>query len=210
MVYYHQVTLDAIISYCLAREGNMKKQLGNYCIPQSLPPNNNMLNTLHLIIEHKGGAFGVPCSSFFQPIDEITEYLDSWKKRFESKHVYIADFKNAKRRINTASGQYRSYNNPLPGKVVNAGWFAFIGDGQEVMRLIESNIVGIGKKVSEGFGWIENMELRESELTWKEILAMRPVPLFIAENHGINGNRQIHGWKPPYWLKENICECIVP
>lgn len=210
MVYYHRLTLDAVISYCLAREDNMKKQFCNYMIPQALPPNNNVLNTLHLIIEHKGGFCGVPVSSFLQPIGETAEYLDSWKKRFDSKHVHIADFHKARRRVDTASGKYRSYNNPLPAKAVNAGWFAFIGDGPEVVRLIENNIVGMGKKVSEGFGWIDGIELHDSELTWRDILAMRPVPLHLAENHGITGRHQIHGWRPPYWLKHNICECVVP
>lgn len=209
MIYYHPPTLDAIIAYCLAKEANDKR--GFYQLPGKIPDDNKRLDLLHTVIEHKGGGYGVPVSSYLQVIGPIIDFMDSWKKRFESKYAKIADFGKARRRINTASGQYRSYNMPLPAKIIKMGFFSFIGDGERIMKLIDLYIIGIGKKVGEGFGWIDKMELKESQLTWQDILHMRPVPLFLAENHQITGGRKmICGWKPPYWEKRNICECIVP
>ena len=148
-------------------------------------------------------------ASFLQ-VDGAIEYLDSWKKRFHSKHVHLVDFGKARRRINTASGKYRSYNQHLPAKVLDRGSFVFIGNGSVVMELMEDYVPGIGKKVSEGFGWIDGLDLTDSELSWNDILLMRPVPLPVAEKYGISGNRRICGWRPPYWLKTNVCECMVP
>jgi len=210
-VYYQPPTLDGIISYCLAIEEMRKDGLMiYYAKPQALPAHLRGLDRLNFVIDTKGGAFGVSLSSFFQPIGEVSEYLDSWKKRFDSEYAQYCNFGHGVRKINTGSGKYRSYNMPLPVKVVSMGYFVFIGDGPEVVRLIRDNIVGIGKKVSEGWGWIDQIELKESNLEWRDVLMMRPVPIHIAANHGIDGARQICGWKPPYWERRNICECVVP
>ena len=211
IVYYQPPTIDAIVSYCLAIEhAKAEGQFTQFCKPQAITGNDAGLNDLDKLIVHKGGAFGVPVSSFLQPVGETHDFFDSWKKRWDSEHSQYADFNKGARKVNTASGEFRSYNMPLPAHTIDAGWFAFIGDGKRVARLIRDNIIGIGKKVNEGFGWIDKIELRDSSLEWKNILKMRPVPLFLAENHGIHGRVQICGWKPPYWDRRNICECVVP
>lgn len=210
MVYFHPPTIDSIIAFCIAKESARKEGLtAYYNQPQALPFHNAGLDVLHKIIKHKGGAHGVPVASYFQPDQEI-EYLDSWKKRFDSAHAKIAHFGHGARRINTASGQFRSYNVPLDTKVVGSGSFFFIGDRQEVLRLLRGNIVGIGKKVSEGFGWIDRLSIEESDFIWRDILRLRPVPVSTAINYGIDGARLVCAWKPPYWKRENICECVVP
>ena len=212
IVYYHLPTLDAIISYCLAIEhARGEGQFTQFCKPQAITGKDLGLNSLDKVIIHKGGAFGVPASSFFQPVGESHDFLDSWKKRWDSESAHYADFSRGARKVNTASGEFRAYNMPLPAHTVDAGYFAFIGNGEKVVQLIKDNIIGIGKKVNEGFGWIDKIELKNSSLGWKDILKMRPVPMFLAENHGIQGGRvKICGWKPPYWDIRNICECVVP
>lgn len=210
LVYYHLPTLDALIAYCLAKEASQTR--GFYQLPCRIPKNNQGVDLLNKIIEHKGGGDGVPISSYLQPLEKPLEFMDSWKKRFDSKHSYLADFGRARRRIDTASGQYRSYNMPLPAKIISSCFFSFIGEGEKVVELITNNIIGIGKKRSEGFGWIDRLELKENTQTWQDILQMRPVPLWLVENHNLSleGEKKICGWKPPYWDKNNICECIVP
>ena len=163
---------------------------------------------MYKIIQYmEGGMF---LSTRFQYKREI-EFLDSWKKRFESKFHHLADFGKARRRIDTSQGKYRSYNMPLPAHVVEEGWWLFVGNGQEVKRLIEDNLVAVGKKSSEGFGWIESLTLIERpEITRKNILVLRPTPKKIAEQYGISGNERIIGWRPPYWKRSNQSICVVP
>ena len=210
MVYFYPPTLDAIISFALAKESAMQDgTIAYYNRPHELPFHQKGLSKLYGVIQHKGGSAGVAVASWFQPEQEIN-YIDSWKKRFEREYVGMADFGQGRRRINTASGHYRSYNMPLDAHVVASGYFAFIGDGSEVLRLIDEYIPGIGKKVSEGFGWIDQIKLIESDLEWRDILKLRPVPIHLARNHGIDGNRRICAWKAPYWRRGNICECVAP
>lgn len=213
MVYYHVPTLDAVISWCLAR-AHADEGAKAFChLPLATPEKNYGLNLLNRVIEHKGGGFGVPVASMLQPDHPPHEFEDAWKKRFESKHARLADFGKARRRINTSSGLYRSYNVPMPAKSLASGWFVFRGDGYVVRDLLETWLIGIGKKVTEGFGWIEEWRLEESALTWREILALRPVPVRLAPHLGIEttGRRQeLHAWKPPYWLRRNCELCLMP
>lgn len=208
MVFYHLPVFDSIIAYCLAREMDRKRSMVFVQRPQQVPERE--IESFQKIIEHHTPFYPVPMSSYLMPIDEPIDFLDSWKKRFDSKHSNIADFGKARRRIHTGSGPYRSYNMPLPAKIIQVGYFAFIGDGERILELIKNNLVGIGKKISEGFGWIDNVEIKEIDYTCFDIARMRPVPIEMAEKHKIIGRKMMAGWKSPYWLRENICECVVP
>ena len=208
MIFYHLPVFDSIIAYCLAREMDKKRSIVFIQRPQQVP--DNEIESFRRIIEHHTCLYPLPMASYLMPDNYPIEFLDSWKKRFDSKNSCIADFGKAKRQINTGSGPYRSYNMPLPAKIIQSGYFGFIGDGSRIIELIENNLVGIGKKISEGFGWIDEIELREIDYTCFDIARIRPVPLEMAKNHKITGRIIISGWKSPYWLKDNICECIVP
>lgn len=214
-IYYHPITLDAVISWCIAHEHLQADGLMGFYQKPGEVPDTYGLDRLDKVIKHIGGGYGVPCSSFMQPAHEPIEFLDSWKKRFENRFAHLADFGKAKRRIDTASGQYRSYNMLLPAKAISDCRFAFIGDGEEVVRLLRDNLVGVCKKVSEGFGWISDIELVEAEWTWQDVCRMRPFPLKFAKQEAYDlgierPNMAICGWKPPYWLRRNIEACIVP
>ncbi len=209
LILYHQITLDAILAYCIATRLNENK--GTFCLPQQIQGSDTKIkHELFKIIEHNTSFSPVPMASYFQSIGSTTEYLDSWKKRFESKYSHLADFGKAKKQVDTGSGKYRSYNMPLPAVVSNMGFFAFIGDSLKVLDLLEKHIVSIGKKRSAGFGWIDKMEVRDASYTCFDIAGMRPIPKSIAEKNKITGMSSYCAWRSPYWLRKNICECVVP
>lgn len=209
LVLYDSITLDALVAYALAIRRNTRK--GIFCIPQQIQKRDNEVkHELHNLITHHTPLYPVAMASYLQPLGSTAEYLDSWKKRFESKYSRLADFGKARRRVNTGSGKYRSYNMPLPAITMREGFFAFIGKGSEVVEIVEKHIVAIGKKRTEGFGWIEKMELSEADYSCYDIARMRPVPKDIAEKHHIRGEIRYCAWQSPYWLRKNMCECVVP
>jgi len=209
LILYDRITLDSLVAYALAIRRNTSG--GLFCIPQQLQQrDDNVKHELHNLITHHTPLYPLTMASYLQPIGNKCEYLDSWKKQFDSKYSHLADFGKAKRRINTSSGKYRSYNMPLPAVVMQSGFFAFIGDGTGVLDLLEEYIVSIGKKRAEGFGWIDSMELIDEEYSCYDIARMRPVPIEIAKKHKITGILRNCAWQSPYWLRKNICECVVP
>jgi len=209
LVLYDPITLDALVAYVLAKKRN--NLAGNFCVPQQIQRRDKEIkHELHNLITHHTPLYPVTMASWFQPLGESVEYLDSWKKRFDSKHSRLANFGKAKRRVNTSSGKYRSYNMPLPAVTIQTGFFAFIGKGAEIVEILEEYIVAIGKKRSEGFGWIKSITLSEADYTCYDIARMRPVPKEIAKRNKIKGALKYCAWKSPYWLRENMCECVVP
>ena len=210
LILYHPITLDSIVAWCVAmRRSNRRCKA---FLPQQLNEKDTgvIKHELHQIIQHHTPLYPVAMASYFQPIGSTSEYLDSWKKRFESKYAYLANFGKARRRIDTGSGKYRSYDMPLPAIVTLAGYFAFIGKGEQVINLLQNYVVAIGKKRSMGFGWIDHMELQPANYTCYDIARMRPVPKEIAQKNKITGRLTYCAWQSPYWLRENICECVVP
>lgn len=210
LILYHLITLDALVTYALAmRRPNHHK--GYFCKPQIMIKQEDsdiIKRELHHLITHHTPLYPVTMASYIQPVQKI-EYLDSWKKRFESKYAKLADFGKARRRIDTTSGKYRSYNMPLPAVVVQKAFFAFIGKS-DVADMVNDYIVGIGKKRNQGFGWIRDIELSEADYTCFDIACMRPIPEEIAKKHGIKGMLKYCAWQSPYWLRDNMCKCIVP
>jgi hypothetical protein len=152
---------------------------------------------------------GVPLCTSMMFDDEPVDFMDSWKKRWESKYSTYAAFGKAKRQVNTASGKYRSYNMPLPGKLVKSGYWEFIGE-ESLESLLKETIWGIGKKTSMGFGIVEGYQLDGSENNELYILKNRPVPLKIARQYGIQtGTVKYCSWIYPYWDNKNMTECII-
>ena len=205
IVFYDPPILDSLILYCIHRELNKHRCV--YRTVAGVEHGVDGVQPMYDVIQCT--EEGVFLSTQFL-YEQGVEFLDSWKKRFESKYHYLVDFGKGKRRVNVSQGKYRSYNMPLPAHVVPEGWWLFIGDGGEVKRLIEDNLVAIGKKSAEGFGWVESLTLVERpDLTPRDILALRPIPKPLAEKYNIFGSERVMAWRPPYWKRENQGLCVV-
>jgi len=204
-VYYTPPTLDALVCCALSISQNQERLI-------LLRP--KAQNEFSLGIDELQASKliqvrdGVPVASIMLPEREL-QYLDSWKKRFEGQYVQLCDFGRGRRRISVGSGKYRAYNVPLPAHAMNTARFYFVGQ-RDVKDLLAKWLIGIGKKVSEGFGWLRQVRIRPSTVTAEQIFAMRPIPIALAERLGISGHREVCAWRPPYWSRENVQECIVP
>ena len=206
VVFYDPPILDSLILYCIHRELNK-----NRCVYRTVAGEEHGVDGVRPMYDViQCTEEGVFLSTQFL-YERGVEFLDSWKKRFESKYHYLVDFGKGRRRVNISQGKYRSYDMPLPAHVVLEGWWLFIGDGRQVKRLMEDNLVAVGKKSAEGFGWIDSLMLIERpDVARRDILSLRPIPKIVAEKYGILGNERIMAWRPPYWKRKNQSLCMVP
>lgn len=206
MVFYDPPMFDALVGYAWLKKNT--ETMCRYITPHKSRKYDDLVD--EGVKKHiKFTSDGVPLCTFMLFDGEPVDFTDSWKKRWESKYANYASFGKAKRRINTASGKYRSYNMPLPGKLVKSGYWEFFGD-KAVVGLLEKTIWGIGKKSGMGFGIVDDYQIDESKNDELFILKNRPVPLSLARQYGIiDGTMRYCSWIYPYWDKRNFTECII-
>jgi hypothetical protein len=156
------------------------------------------------------------CSYAF--FGQSVEGSDSWKKRWESRYDRHADFGRGMRRVNTGSGEYRSYNVPFSALSVERIWFYYDTEQpKQVRELIDDYLVGIGKKVNIGFGWIDRVEYEPAADSAAFRGYCRPLPKDFARESieaifpEYPKLRIVRGaCRPPYWLPENQEEILIP
>ncbi len=156
-----------------------------------------------LPIKKHGDGYFLSSIMFF---DKALNSTGSWKKRWQNKHDGMVDFGKTKRRVQINKGGFKSYDTPLNLYSIKKIWFYFEGDPDKVRHLVSKRLVGIGKKVSQGFGWFSRFEITASDKDFDTEL-LRPIPLGKTK---LPGELRYCGWKPPYWLPENMCNCVYP
>lgn len=191
-----QPVFDSIIAYALIKEkqGSVIQKLNLDQIDDfsELP-----------IKKHKDGYF-ISSVMFF---NENINSTGSWKKRWANKYDFIADFGKSKRKINITRSEFKSYDVPINLYSIKQGWFYFDSDNiDRVKELIDKYIVGIGKKISQGYGFFDSYTIESSNVNFDKIL-MRPIP---ANKTDLPGIIKYTGWKPPYWLPANMDLCKCP
>lgn len=201
---------DGLISYCFCRH-----ELGSF--KRDLSLTKEQLNELELLLDkmplkkHKDGYF---LGSFMQ-FENSLNWTGSWKKRWNNKHDFIADFGKSKRQIEIDKGSFKSYDMPLNLNSIYQVWFYFDSDNVDfVEKLINSYLFGIGKKTSQGYGEIDNFIIDKIDYNPFEKV-IRPIPISknLTENERINLmiNNQIANMriKPPYWIFDDMQLCLV-
>lgn len=197
---------DALIVYCW-----MKEKHGNVPVKLDLPPEELSKFPGLPIDYHKGGY---PLSSFML-FSESIKYTGSWKKRWANKHDALADFKKTQRKVHTGKGAFKSYDTPLPLHNIKEGMFFFKGDAAEVSRLIDRHLSGIGKKISQGYGFFKSYKIEEAADKIFDRMLLRPIPVISAMKTDIvkrdpNYHIKYCGYRPSYYLRENQTKCIYP
>ena len=203
-IYYTPVILDSLVAYAVNRQASAAEGRPSYCGPGWA--RHGILDTLMRLIWQDSN-----CSVCTQMIPEVELPInESVKKRFEQRHHRLIDFGRHRRRIATGAAPYRNYDKKMPGKLVGRGHWDFIGDGPAVAALLCSQVVGVGKDINAGYGWVDGFELSRVETDRTAILSGRPIPVHMAQRYGIAGRVEIRSWKPPYWDSRNFAECVVP
>lgn len=193
------IMFDGLVAYAFAQESS-KFNNGRLSISKD-----DMIDLTKMPIVYNKEEDYFFASWMLYDVDGAVEHLGSWKKRWANENDEYADFGKNIRKVRINNADYKSYNMPI--RLVDLGecYFYFqSNDVDEVRRLIETHIVGLGKKVSQGNGVIESFEIEESEYMFDNII--RPMPITKLTPNVVT--RYI-GFKPPYWLPENQKECIV-
>lgn len=196
---------DAIIAYCYAREylGNKFKQALNY-------DEKELIDFEAMPIKrHKDGYF-IATWMFWE---KEVEYQGSWKKRWANEHDHLADFGKLKRKVRINAGEHKSYDMPMNLHHIPKAWFYFDSeDVNEVMRLIDKWIFGIGKKTSQGYGEFSSYVIEKCDFDFQGE-SCRPIPIsedqFMEIMKTPNSlSLKYTGFRPPYWLPQNQGYCV--
>ena len=116
--------------------------------------------------------------------------------------------------ISDSVGLYRAYRNPMLIRTVKDGIITFfaVGHKDEVLELLNL-MVGMGKKVSMGYGVVTKWEVEDIDAdytTWHPKYGlMRPIEVEKSDKH-YDAPIMQYGVKPPYWKPKNLRLCYVP
>lgn len=212
---YFLPVLDSILAECKMKTINKD----NHSIGRLNIEEDDLIDFSNLLpLEYRDGY--ALCSFMFY--ENALNYISSWKKRWNNKNDDIVYFgKNKKRRIKINEGQFRSYNMPLDLYKINKVWFYLKSNNiNQVQYLIKNCLVGIGKKISIGYGWLASFSIKETNEVNFDNQILRPIPISIINNKELESNKYKDklgicdikncGWKPPYWLPLNQEVCIYP
>jgi len=198
-------TFDGVLSYAYARE-----TLGESFEQRLSLPKDTVIDFSPMpIIQHKKGYFMASAMQWDK--ENMVEFQEKWRKRWDAKNDHLVD-KPAKIRIQ--QGKYKSYDVPYPLKDIKEVWFYFqSNDVQEVERLVSKWILFLGKKRAYGQGLVDSFKIEESDFDFTQMF--RPIPKDKVDVNSIINQSNFKfgfaycGWKPPYWLPDNITECII-
>ena len=208
---------DGILIYCYMKEkfGNMYVDLRGKIDKDHFPD---------LPVRYHADGFPLSSIMFF---DRSIESTGSWKKRWDNKNDDLSDFGKNIRKIKTSGGAFKSYDMPMALHDINQCWFYFESDDIErVQYLILTQLAGIGKKTSQGFGFYSEFRIDDAEIDMDfDIDVMRPRKLDLPSTKKLIEYRltaamqqkkpcgfqnQYCSWRPAYWDADNYNWCIVP
>lgn len=133
-----------------------------------------------------------------------------WEKRVSTmRAAEIAELPRSGK-VEVAKGRYRLYHMPLFYKsALYLEWYVN-GDKDAIADLL-TDVWGIGKKQSQGFGRVMRWEIEPQAEDWsvtRDGKLMRAVPI---SGKWFDPARARHiGYRPPYWLPENQTLCNLP
>lgn len=188
IVYMDMPVFDSILGYAVY--SSMRK------ITDRKTPQGSEIDEIELPLR-KDAGYGFYYASYMQ-YDTTVEGVSFWTKRWDTRY----DFLVGKGRISVSSGHFKSYDIPLVIHSCDMVWFYFDGDPDEVSFYIGNYLVGIGKKVKTGYGWIEDFSIEQVKMEQNMCLS-RPLPkLYVVDNFdSLNGIdfKITDNYKFPYW-----------
>lgn len=117
--------------------------------------------------------------------------------------------------INTSSGEFKSYNAALPYSATDSLTFFFEGDADRVVELIEKHVPAVGKKRSQGFGRIRDVQVTSAKGAVDSAIyhngrVLRSLPSTFAPTVVSNVTYQHRAVRPPYWHTANHVMAYPP
>lgn len=146
---------------------------------------------------------------------EIANQIEYYNKRpdfFAGDKIDYLDMD--KGLISDSVGLYRAYRNPQLIRTVKDGIITFfaVGHKKEIQELLNL-MIGVGKKISMGFGIVSKWDVEEIEedyTTEHPIYGlMRPIEVDKSDK-AYSSPIMEYAIKPPYWKAANRRLCYVP
>ncbi len=136
-------------------------------------------------------------------------FVARWRKRFDN------DPEHAKKntQVNITTGEFKSYNAALPYSPATELVFYFEGDAEAVQNLIDRHVAGIGKKNTQGYGLIRDIEITEtgrSSAVYHDGHVLRSVPARFLNGAETGVTIERRTTRPPYWHADNQCMAVAP
>lgn len=150
------------------------------------------------------------CSAAVWPA-QVVEETSHWHKRLA---LHRADLlaPGATRRVEQASGRYRSYRMPVFARhAVQIHWYA-VGLERPLTGLL-AHLTHLGKKTGQGWGSVLRWAVEPWPEDWSErdgagqVARAIPVPVWDATDAA---HLLPHGYRPPYWMAANQSWCAMP
>jgi len=141
--------------------------------------------------------------------------VTKWRKHFDDDPVHQLK----ETHINTSSGSFKGYNAALPYTGADELTFFFEpaadADPDRVVELIGTHVSGIGKKRSQGFGTIRDLDLVDATGAVESALYhngqfLRSTPASFGERVVTNTRIERRTVRPPYWHQANQAMAYTP
>lgn len=157
--------------------------------------------------------------------DVIDTDQGSWKKRWDSTDNHLVNSHKKRTgkyslKVDVGSGNNKAYSMPLQLYLTKKIDFYINGNGNEVMRLLKKYIHAVGKKRSQGYGFIQDMKIKRIDKD-KSIIrkgkVVRPVTnnvlayIFNKKNKiELSYIRRYMPVTPPYWNAKDSVQVAAP
>jgi len=137
--------------------------------------------------------------------------VTKWRKHFDDDPVHQIK----ETHINTSSGSFKSYNAALPYSATDTLQFFFEGDPERVRELIKDHIAAIGKKRSQGFGRIRDVQVTSADgyvdsAIYHDGHTLRSFPEAFTTRVAVGVHHERRTVRPPYWHQANQTMAIPP
>lgn len=155
------------------------------------------------ISQHQSGAF--LASKAIAEFSGIN-YEEVIHKHFPQAYVHRIDFEGKTRKLNTGAGEFKAAVVPFTCTSVSEISYVFETDKiTELKELLNDYLFAIGKKHNKGKGLVKSYHIIETDSP-----LIKYMPLYVITEFGlkvVEDKRLCIGWKPPYWLPDNIELC---
>ena len=194
---------DGILSYAVVLEA-----LGDDI--HNLPDIRNKLFDIPLPLEMRGKKLKYPAMSvgfLGSGVDGITR----WRKKWDEVDDDRADFGTKKQQVIKGGGAYKMYDMPVRYVSVKSVKFHCCGN-IDIISTLMKKITAIGKKRSQGYGAVRKVVVKAEAKDFscvKDGFVTRPIPITESKPKW-KGEKRFCAYKPPYWLPDNMAECILP
>jgi len=141
--------------------------------------------------------------------------VTKWRGHFDDDPVHQVK----ETHVNTSSGEFKSYNAALPYTGADELTFFFEPstgtDPERVVEMIETHVSGIGKKRSQGFGRIRDVQVTSAEGAVESAIyhngrVLRSLPATFAPTVISGATYENRTVRPPYWHAANQTMAYSP